>query len=119
MIIFIKTKQNIEYVNSRVVEMLEITKNESNSRESVNNLYEEYYSIIIGGIEIKIENNCYDYEDQYNITIFIKNHWSNTIDFDNIIIDLIGLLLLKLLSINFKGNIAYMNSLSDKLIRLD
>lgn len=119
MIIFIKTDQNIDFVNSCVIDILKIAKNEYQLRDSVNTLGGEYYSIVTAGIEVRIENNSYDYEDLYNVTIFVKKHWSNTVKYDNAIFDLIGLLLFKLLSVNFKENIAYMNSLSDELTKFN
>lgn len=70
--------------------------------ESSNVLGGYYYSYSVFGVEIKLERNSYDYEDQFNFMIHIKERSINSLKADSSIGNTVSSITLKMLYDNLK-----------------
>lgn len=68
--------------------------------DSSNVLGGYYYSFNVFGMEIKLERNSYDYEEQYNYMIHIKENRTNNLKIDPNIENIMAGIILKLLCNN-------------------
>lgn len=73
--------------------------------ESVNSLGSKYNETSLLGVKVKIEENSYDYEDDYNYSIFIDNDIFSTIKTTEYNINLISKVITDLLYRNLGTSI--------------
>lgn len=84
--------------------------------ESSNVLGGYYYSYSVFGVEIKLEQNSYDYEDQFNYMIHIKKHSINALKIGSSIENMVASLSLQLLYNNC--NVPMAVEKGDDLVRV-
>ena len=98
---------NLPYKYEIAVNAINSALGISNSIEgdSVNSLGAQYAETSLLGIKIKIEENSYEYEDDYNYTIFIDNDIFSTVKTTEHNINLVSKVIADLLYRNLETSV--------------
>ncbi|HEY4063620.1 MAG TPA: hypothetical protein VGM30_17050 [Puia sp.] len=66
-----------------------------------------YYSYSILGVQVKLEENGYDYDDKYNYMIGLRKDAFSSLKIDETIIKSLANIVIRLLVVNVKTEVAY------------
>jgi hypothetical protein len=104
--IFFNENRQIDDVAKSIFSAIGV-QNNIQEGDSSNVLNGVYYCYSVFGVQVKLENNSYDYDDKYNYMLTVRKDVLSDLVIDDNIIKNVANIILELLSQNLHLEIAY------------